>query len=65
LNDKCKTIDPRGTDRTKLRVFLLSLGGNIEKMNIILPRVCLEKGVGEIIEGQVREVTNNPLLLIE
>lgn len=60
-----EAIDPRGTDKTELYEFLRNSGVNIEQMNITLPPEYLEKGVAEIIEGQVREISSKPLALIE
>jgi hypothetical protein len=60
-----EAIDPRGTDKTELHEFLRKSGVNIEQMNITLPPEYLEKGVAEIIEGQVREISSNPLFLTE
>ena len=58
-------IDARGTDKTELHKFLRNSEVNIEQMNITLPPEYLEKGVAEIVEGQVREISNKPLLLTE
>jgi len=57
-----EAIDLRGTDKTELHEFLRNSGVNIEQMNITLPPEYLEKGVVEIIDGQVQEISNNPLL---
>lgn len=60
-----EAIDPRGTDKTELHEFLRNSGVNIEQMNITLPPEYLEKGVVEIIEGQVREINSMSLFLTE
>ncbi|MEL7589777.1 MAG: hypothetical protein AAGU17_00575 [Anaerolineaceae bacterium] len=60
-----EALDPKGTDKTELHEFLRKSGVNIEQMNITLPPEYLEKGVAEIVEGQVREISSKPLVLIE
>ncbi len=57
-----EAIDPGGTE---LHDFLRNPGVNIEQMNITLPPEYLEKGVAEIVEGQVREISSKPLGLTE
>ena len=58
-----EAIDPRGTDKTELHEFLRNSGVNIEQMNITLPPEYLEKGVAEIVEGQVREIGSKALMV--
>ena len=60
-----EAIDPRGTDKTELHEFLRNSGVNIEQMNITLPPEYLERGVAEIVEGQVREISSKALLMTE
>jgi len=60
-----EAVDPRGTDKTELHEFLRNSGVNIEQMNITLSPEFQEKGVAEIIEGQVREISSKPLFLTE
>lgn len=58
-----EAIDPKGNDKSELQDFLLNAGVNIENMNINLPPEYIEKGVADIIEGQVREITDKHALL--
>lgn len=58
-----EAIDPKGNDKSELQDFLLKAGVNIENMNINLPPEYIEKGVADIIEGQVREITDKHALL--
>ena len=58
-----KAFDLMGTDKSELHEFLWNSGINIKQMNISLPREYMEKGAGEIIDGQVMEITNNPRFL--
>lgn len=60
-----EAIDPKGMDKSELHEFLLKAGVNIENMNINLPPDYIEKGVNDIVDGQVRDITNNHALLPE
>lgn len=58
-----EAIDPKGTDKSELQEFLKNAGVHIENMNITLPPEYIEKGVMDIIDGQVRDITDNHAIL--
>lgn len=58
-----EAVDPKNSDKSELQEFLKGSGVNIEQLNINLPPEYVQKGVQEIIEGQVRNILDEPALL--